>query len=694
MTEPQNPKRVSTFGFDALNLFRISPARLDFARAKSGGDFGFRTFQPGQAVLTMVLFLLFASAALLLSFSSIALRESRASRIDLRAKQSFFLAEAGVEDVFYRAQNGMDYGPDSESISIEGAQADIDINVTGSVIEITSEGNVSSAVRRVKTVITTGAGASFRYAIQVGYIGLKMQEQASIIGSVFSNGNIKGGNNTEITGDAWAAKGVGDVADQVQTSQDSALPLRDITDRRDGAQSFIPAKTADAREVKLLVAKVGNPGDATVRILPNNDKGNSDPTDDEPENAGSMANGQLRADDVPADPCTAPDCWVSVAMNANDPLIKEEKYWIIIDNDGDNATKYYTLKASGDSSYSCSADGADQACTFRYIRQWNAASPEWSTPGIDPASPSDAAFQIFLGTVDTSLDMNNSTGDELNIGGEAHAHTIMDAVIGRAAYCIDFDNIRNPLGQQIACDDCSAPGANPDDCNPPPEPLPITDEQIEEWKDAAAKCESVGSCVNGDFELDADETGELSTPIRIAGDLTLENRSLLTLVDDAAIAGEEAIVHVAGNVVLRDNCTVKMDEDFGPPDAEGKVMDGVFVVDGTVDVRNKCDLYGVIDPDDPLGGPYQDSNLLVLSTNHSIANPPAMKIGNLATGAVFYTSEGTLDIQEQAELKAAAGQKMIVGDHSTLTYDEGLTDLRFTSGPTGGWEIRSWNEVE
>jgi len=29
-----------------------------------------------------------------------------------------------------------------------------------------------------------------------------------------------------------------------------------------------------------------------------------------------------------------------------------------------------------------------------------------------------------------------------------------------------------------------------------------------------------------------------------------------------------------------------------------------------------------------------------------------------------------------------------------ITYDSGLADLNFSSGPSGGWNISSWQEVE
>lgn len=165
--------------------------------------FVFRS-QSGQAVLTTVIFLLFASVSLLLSFSSIALRETRSSRIDVRAKQSYFLAEAGVEDVVWRLQNNKQYAP-SQTLILDGSTATITVASGGNVLTVESSGAVSSAMRRIKTAVQAGAGASFNYGVQVGDGGLEMGANSTVQGSVFSNGNIIGAGGARVMGDAFVA---------------------------------------------------------------------------------------------------------------------------------------------------------------------------------------------------------------------------------------------------------------------------------------------------------------------------------------------------------------------------------------------------------------------------------------------------------------------------------------------------------
>lgn len=158
----------------------------------------------GQAVLTSIIFLLFASVAFLFSFSSIALKETRSSRVDVRAKQSYFLAEAAVEDAVWRIENGKRYGS-AETLNLGGSAAAVAIVSDGQRRIIESEGDVASARRKIKTAVIAGAGTSFPYGVQVGDGGIFMENSSKILGSIYSNGSITGNNSPEITGDAFAA---------------------------------------------------------------------------------------------------------------------------------------------------------------------------------------------------------------------------------------------------------------------------------------------------------------------------------------------------------------------------------------------------------------------------------------------------------------------------------------------------------
>ncbi|MEK9148349.1 MAG: hypothetical protein AAB650_02830, partial [Patescibacteria group bacterium] len=123
--------------------------------------------QAGQAVLITILFFLLTSSALLLAFSSIALRETNSSRRDLRSKQSYFLAEAGIEDILWRMRTGRQYAP-SQSVSLNGLSATVSITITGGQGVVESTGEVAGAIRRARAALRSGTGVSFVYGVQVG----------------------------------------------------------------------------------------------------------------------------------------------------------------------------------------------------------------------------------------------------------------------------------------------------------------------------------------------------------------------------------------------------------------------------------------------------------------------------------------------------------------------------------------------
>lgn len=162
--------------------------------------------RPGQAVLVTLIFLLFASTALVASFASIALRETRAARLDMNGKQSYFLAEAGVEDVTWRIRTGRQYAP-SQTVTLDGIATTVTVTTLGAQKTVRGDGNSASAMRRAQVTLQTGSSVAFAYGVQVGDLGLTMGNNSSIIGNIYSNGTIRGGGvgNTTITGTAVAA---------------------------------------------------------------------------------------------------------------------------------------------------------------------------------------------------------------------------------------------------------------------------------------------------------------------------------------------------------------------------------------------------------------------------------------------------------------------------------------------------------
>lgn len=159
--------------------------------------------QKGQAMVIAVLFFIFVSTATLLGLANPMVRHiAMATSISI-SKESFFAAEAGVEDVVYRLKAGLPVAT-SQTLTVG------DKSVTTTVADesggkvITAIGDANNYLRKVKTNLALGTGVSFHYGIQAGEGGFDLQNSSSVTGNVFSGGPVVGvGNN--IYGDVVSA---------------------------------------------------------------------------------------------------------------------------------------------------------------------------------------------------------------------------------------------------------------------------------------------------------------------------------------------------------------------------------------------------------------------------------------------------------------------------------------------------------
>jgi hypothetical protein len=192
-------------------------------------------------------------------------------------------------------------------------------------------------------------------------------------------------------------------------------------------------------------------------------------------------------------------------------------------------------------------------------------------------------------------------------------------------------------------------------------PLPIGAQDIQAWKDAA----QAGGTITGGYELDGSDTATLG-PKKITGNLEIEDSAVLTLT---------GTLWVTGNVNVKNSARVKLASSYG-------AMSGIIVADGIITLENNSISEGSGNP---------DSYLIYLSTNS--ANP-ALTIKNNAIADILYTSQGWLEVQNNAQLVEVTGHGIHLKNNAVITYELGLQDARFTSGPGASFELSSWKEVE
>lgn len=159
----------------------------------------------GQAMMITVVFFLFISLAVMFGMVNPTLTETKLARSLAYSSQSYFLAEGGVEDSFYRLKEGLSVDA-TEVLTLNGVTATIVTTDAGSgEKDITGSGSASGNVRKARTHLTVSSGASFNFGVQSGPGGMVIENSASVNGNAYSSGPISGSNSNIIRGDAISA---------------------------------------------------------------------------------------------------------------------------------------------------------------------------------------------------------------------------------------------------------------------------------------------------------------------------------------------------------------------------------------------------------------------------------------------------------------------------------------------------------
>ncbi|MEK9182158.1 MAG: hypothetical protein AAB781_01045 [Patescibacteria group bacterium] len=166
--------------------------------------------QKGAALLIAVLFFLIISVIIVIGSSGPVITDRKAAQNLIKSKASYFVSEAGVEDVSYRIIKSKDYDS-AENLTLDGYTASSAVVDNAGVKEVTTTGNASNLIRRIKTILITGDGVSFHYGVQVGEGGIVMENSSQVIGNIFSNGPVVGQNLNIVKGDVISTGSSGSV---------------------------------------------------------------------------------------------------------------------------------------------------------------------------------------------------------------------------------------------------------------------------------------------------------------------------------------------------------------------------------------------------------------------------------------------------------------------------------------------------
>lgn len=160
-----------------------------------------KVHKSGQAMILTVMFFLIVSLVIVSGSTAVTMSEAKINRKIVDSKRSYFVSEAGLEDLAYRVLKNKIYDS-TETLTLSGHTATTTVVSMGAIREIVATSSVANLVRKTRLRLSTGDGASFFYGVQAGDGGFIMENNSLISGNVFSNGPIVGKNSNLARGDA------------------------------------------------------------------------------------------------------------------------------------------------------------------------------------------------------------------------------------------------------------------------------------------------------------------------------------------------------------------------------------------------------------------------------------------------------------------------------------------------------------
>lgn len=543
------------------------------------------------------------------------------------AEKATALAEAGVDKALASLNiTGGSYNGETETVLGDGIYS---VNITttnASTKTIESTGYIPNktrtrAKRTIKIVSSRGVGTAFNYGIQVGEGGLELGNSNLVKGSIYSNGSIAGGNSNIVTGDIWIAGGPQPTADQqtdcADTNCQDFLFGRTINgeNRRDVAQSFKISTNGVLNKFSFKIKKTNNPSDATVRVLQD--------LNGKPNKNAVLTRGTLYSSLV-----TSSYGWIDVTFDSSPALTQNTTYWIMIDTSLDS-NNYWSWQLDLAQSY---ANGLP-----KWSPDWSTGSATWNS--FSPAG--DLSFKAYLGGAPTSV---RAGANKLTVGGDVHANTIENVIIGKDAY------------YQSIITSTVAGTSHPGSADPPPKVFPISDANIADWKRQVDKPETT---TTGDVTNCVDILG----PIKIVGNVTIGSGCQITV---------KSPIWITGTLTLNSNNVLRLDPGYG-------AASGVIIVDGKIAMNSNNHLNG---------SGVGSSLLMALTTFDSRVNrESAVQVNSNGNTGVYYAGTGIIEPGTGNSFKELTAWGIRLVNSSIIDYETGLSSTLFSSGPSGAYSL-------
>jgi hypothetical protein len=470
--------------------------------------------------------------------------------------------------------------------------------------------------------------------MQAGQGGFQMSGGAGIYGNVYSNGDIVGSGGPFITGSATVANASEPTAHQ--TNSGAATPPHAVNY---GAE---PAVSPQDAAMSFRVATSTPVTSIRFYIKKNNNNWmNNTTVRITTDNGGKPSKTTVASGTISAPQVTTAYNYLSVPFTSNPVLNQNTTYWIVFDT-AVTWGSYYTLAATNNTY----ANGVMKTGTWSSSNggTWNATSP----------ATLDAYFDLYVGG-DTGLISGVTIG---SAGGDAWAHDVQNSTVSGTIYC------QGGSGNNKAC--------NTSRTDPVQQPMPISDGNIIEWKSVA----EAGGVLNGNQSYQGGTIASIG-PKKIVGNLDVGGGAVLTLNNT---------VWVTGNINISGGARVKLGSNYGS-------TSGILVADGKIEMTGGGNMQG-----SGTSGSY----ILAVTTSQcpyvsgcgSNGSNQAIKVSGGTGSVVLNAQNGMLEFTGGASAKQATAKTVVMSGGTTVNYESGLADINFYSGPSGSYNLISWDEVE
>jgi len=541
----------------------------------------------------------------------------------------------------FTGETSVTYGRGTYTTTVSGSGNTRTIDVTTTI-----SGSGGTSTKQLQTKLTTTTtDVAFQYGVQAGLGGFDLSNNAFVTGNIYSGGNVTGSNGAYITGEAFLTANAPTVN---QTSDPSVSPLNTTNFGTNGstndwlAQSFVPSITERVFSFDLKIAKHLNPG-STLTLYVYSDNSNNPDSD-------LTGGGKQVTVTIPSDSTGGwENGWTTQAFTpSTNPLLSAgTKYWLVIRTSSTNATNYWLTARSA------SADDSVYASGTAKLDGDGSAMPAACNPSV-----CDIAFRVNMGGVQPTLNIPTVTGT-------ARSYNITDTTMGGKAYyrnlagtvrantndtCTDGENGPN-------CFDLDASGGS----DPDPVDLPLSDAQVSQMESQAA---AGGTIVcSPTCSLGTSTVG----PKKYQGNVSITNGAVITMA---------GTIWVEGDLTIDNNAIVKLADGYGS-------SSGIIVADDPANRSTKGKI--TLSNNGNLQGNATTGTYVMAVSMFTHTSTTAIAVSNNLTAGVIYAPHGIVDISNNANLKEVTAEKIVLQNNASVTYETGLANVNFSSGPGGSW---------